>query len=147
MTDSEKARVIALWESRASLEQIYRILPYRRYQALKMVAELRADGILKPRTMTKDAISAVGEAWKSGMKDPRDLAEMFGYSVNTVRRYLDKSGVREGKRPPTNYKHSPKTNDIARQLQLGSSPTEIAKNFGVSRQYVHQIKKRLEKEV
>jgi transposase len=146
MTESDKRQIISLWESGVALEQIYQMLPYKRYDALKMVRELRADGTLKPRKKTERAIELVALAWQTETKDIDELAEMFGYTAETIKTYLVKSGVRGGKRDHATYKVSDKTHEIIAELETNTSLSEIARKFGVSRQYVHQIKIRLEKE-
>lgn len=146
MNESDKQHIIALWESRVPLEQIYQMLPYTRYEAIKMVKELRDDGTLQPRKKTDEAIKALANAWESESKSPYELAEMFGYSPDTVKRYLSISGVRRGKRPTRNFKHCDKTNEIAKDLKDGKPMIYIAKKFGVSRQYVYQLKQKLEKQ-
>ena len=146
MTESDKRQIISLWESGVPLEQIYQTLPYRRYHCLKMVQELRADGTLKPRKKTERAIELVALAWQTETKDIAELAEMFGYSPATIDKYLQYSGAREGKRQPNSYKISQKTHEIVAEIKNGTSLSQVARDFGVSRQYVHQIKTRLEKE-
>lgn len=143
MTEQDKARIITLWENGVALEQIYQMLPYKRYHALKMVQELRADGTLKPRKKTEKAIELVALAWKTETKDLNELAEMFGYTVETIKTYLTASGVREGKRPIA-YKHCPQTNQIVEEVLNGTPMSQIAQKFGVSRQYVFKIKKKME---
>lgn len=145
MTENDKRQIISLWESGVALEQIYQMLPYKRYHALKMVRDLRADGTLKPRKKTERAIELVALAWQTETKDIDELAEMFGYSTATIDKYLQLSGVREGKRQPNSYKISDKTHEIIAELEINTSLSEIARKFGVSRQYVHQIKTRLER--
>jgi DNA-binding CsgD family transcriptional regulator len=146
MTENERRHIVALWESRVPIEQIYRMLPYRRKEAVAMVGELRADGTLKPRKRAESAVNAVALAWQTETKSPYELAELFGYSVETVQKYLKMSGVRGGKRPTANYKHCDKTNAIMADLQEGKPMPQIARTYGVSRQYVHQIKQRMERE-
>lgn len=145
MTESEKRQIINMWENGVSLEQIYRMFPYRRYEVLKEVKKMRLKGELKPRHRMKNAIEKVVAIWETQTKDPREIANILGYSPITVKDYLIISGVREGKRPSTNYKHCERTNEIVSALENGDAISKIARNVGVSRQYVHQIKKRLEK--
>lgn len=146
MTEQDKRQIIALWEGGVALEQIYQMLPYKRYHALKMVRELRADGTLKPRKKTERAIELVALAWQTETKDYNELAEMFGYTPSTISQYLQYSGVRERKRQPDSYKISQKTQDIVAEFENGTPMAEIARKFGVSRQYVHRIKKKLEED-
>lgn len=147
MTEKDRQKIVALWVGGTPIEQIYRLLPYRRMEAKKMVDELRADGTLQPRKRAETVIKAVAVAWKNETKDPYELAKMFGISIHTIKAYLKRSGVREGKRPPHNFKKrdfNEKAIAIMCDLREGKSSGEIAKNYGVSRQYVHQLKKRLD---
>ena len=151
MTQSEKRQVKALWESGVSLSKIYRMLPYSRYRAILNVNYLRKNGTLKPRAnKSQEAkIKSIGEAWKNGTTDIKELSEMFGYSELTTKAYLSKSGVRQKKRPPHNYKKQElngKAKAIMGALKEGKPMTKVAKEFGVSRQYVFQLKERLDKE-
>ena len=145
MTEVELNNIKAMWESGASLEQIYQMLPCRRYTAYKLVRELRDEGILKPRKRTERAIKAVALAWETETKNPDELSEIFGYTKTTINTYLQKSGVRQGKRQAMNFNHCELTNKIVDELNSGAKMSEIASKFGVSRQYVFKIKKRLEK--
>jgi len=146
MTESEKRTIKRLWEARVSLEQIYQMLPYTRYQAMKIIKQLRAEGFLKPRKKMGATVKAVASAWETETKNPRELAQMFGLSEKTIREYLVQSGVRQGARPRFNYRHSDKTDAISAEIKNGTRLSEIAKKYGVSRQWVYQIKNKLEGE-
>ena len=146
MTESDRRTIKRLWEARVSLEQIYQMLPYSRYTALKMVKQLRAEGFLKPRKKMGATVKAVASAWETETKNPRELAEMFGLSETTVREYLVQSGVRKGVRPRRNQRHCDKTDAISAEIKSGANLSKIAKKYRVSRQWVHQIKNKLEDE-
>ena len=146
MTESDIKQIKDFWESGLPLEQIYQMLPYTRYEGIKMVRELRENGTLKPRKKTQSAIEKVAYAWENETKNTYALAEMFGYAHRTVEIYLSNSGIRKGKRNPTNFKHCDKTNDIIVDLQGGDlSQVEIARKHQVSRQYITDVKRKLEK--
>jgi transposase len=146
MTEQDKRQIVSLWESGVALEQIYQMLPYKRYHALKMVQELRADGTLKPRKKTERAIELVALAWQTETKDIGELAEMFGYSVDTIKTYLVASGVRKGERPTTYKlrKNGSRTNEIVDAINSGKTMSQVAKDFKVSRQYIFRLKKKME---
>ena len=113
-----------------------------------MIARLRADGTLAPRKKTEMATKKIVEAYNDGMTDIGELCEVFGYSKNTIQIYLLNGGVKRGK--PSHYKtHTPpnaKAQLITYEIAKGEkSLSEIAKQFSVSRQYVHQLKNRMER--
>ena len=150
MTQNERRQIISLWQSGVSLQKIYRMLPYRRCDAVRMLNKLRQDGTLKPRKKKKEnTIKMLGDAWKSGITDIKELSEMFGSTEQTTIAYLSKSGARENKRPPHNHTKkqlNKKAEAIMEVLKEGKPLSTVAKEFGVSRQYVFQLKERLEKE-
>ena len=148
MTDSEINQIKAFWESGMPKERIYKMLPYSRGKSMKIINSLCNTGILTPREKNKLTIELVAKAWENQTQNPYELANILGYSVHTINTYLQLSGVREGKRPLHNYKdyRNTKFNDIAIELKNGTSVSQISKTFKVSRQYIYQIKNRLEKE-
>lgn len=142
MTEKEKRQIIDLWESGVTLEQIYQMLPYKRYHSLLMVQELRADGTLKDRNLMQTSIQKVVDVWRTQTKDIREISDILGFTEKTVNKYLEYSGVRNRKH--SIKKCSAKTREIQNDLREGKSMVEIARDFGVSRQYVHILKKAME---
>ena len=146
MTEADRVQIKRLWESRLSIEQIVQMLPYRQNEVRAMIAELRADGTLKPRKKTEMARAKIAEAYKGGMTDIAEICAVFGYSKNTINKYLLDEGVKRGR--PKHHKPkgvNEKAKEIMREIARGKkSLTEIANVFSVSRQYVHQLKTRLE---
>lgn len=150
MTEQDKNLIIRLWESGEPSSSIVRLLPYDTQTAKSMVMELRQNGVLKGRsgkTSTK-TWEKVLRAYKDGIINPYDLAEMFGLKVGTINTILSNSRL-DRKRPKRNYKQFPlceKTQQIITEIQSGKPLREIAKNHGTSRQYVHKIKNKYVKE-
>lgn len=146
MTDNDMRRIIVMWNSNLTIEQIYQALPYKRREIKEAIDRLRYLGHLPPKPSKKaEAIKKIGEAWESGTQDIDELCDIFGYTRETVLNYLSKSGVKKGKIKPK-IKPKPmsdKVQEIAREIQSGTPLCEIAKKYGVSRQYIHQIKKRI----
>lgn len=147
MTEADRVQIKSLWESRVPIEQIVQMLPYRQSEARMIIAELRESGTLKPRNKKQMASAKIAEAFEGGMTSIAELCEVFGYSENTIKTYLLAEGVRRG--TPSHYKPS-QLNDkavaIMGEIAKGEKPlSQIATEFAVSRQYVHQLKKRMEK--
>lgn len=144
MTESDKTLIIRLWNGGVPVKKIPYMLPYRHGEGAAMVAALRADGTLSERTR-ENKEQLVAAAYESGMTDLEELAENYGLTPKTVRVYLHRCGIKRG--VPKKYKgHKPcaKTVEILREMESGKTQSEIARQFGVSRQYVAILKKRLE---
>lgn len=143
MTEADRRQIIALWETQVPIKQIYRMLPYRRCEVVNMVAELRANGTLKPRKKTEKTAKAIAEAWHAQTKNIYELSEMFGLGVRTIYKYLAATDCTDGVRTAHNHKKrelNKKAQEIISAIDEGKSTAEICKTFGVSRQYVHQLK-------
>lgn len=148
MTQNERRQIITLWESGVSVNKIYQMLPYGRRKAISMVAALKSEGVLKPRSKLEIAIKNVVYLWENETKDPHEIAKITGYTFKTTQRYLCLSGVRNGAYPTRQFKPkqlNDKAQAIMEALKEGKPMTKVAKEFGVSRQYVFQLKERLEK--
>lgn len=147
MTNAERTLIINLWESGHSIEYIAQMLSYPTYKAKQMVRDMRKDGTLKERNVTEIALARLTAAYNNGITDPRELARLFGYSLNTTTHYLRLAGIKRG-HPPKQYFPKPlgeKTLAIIRDLESSKMTlSEIAKKHGVSRQYVYQLKERIE---
>lgn len=147
MTDADKRTIKKLWDSRVPINQIIQMLPYKKAIVKQMIDELRSNGTLQPRSCKKIAIKAVGDMFDSGVQNIDELCEAFGYSYNTIKDYLSLSRGNNG-RPPKNYRKR-KPNNKAQTImveiaQKELSLSEIARKYGVSRQYVYQLKQRVE---
>lgn len=147
MTKAEKTLIINLWDSGYSIDFIARNLPYPTYKAKAMIRTLKNDGTLKKRNMTEIALARLTAAYNNGITDPRELSRLFGYSLNTTTYYLRLAGIKRG-HPPKQYFPKPlgeKALAIIRDLESSKMTlSEIAKKHGVSRQYVYQLKERIE---
>ena len=145
MTETDRLQIKRLWENGEPIEHIVRVLPYGQVTARAMVAELRADGTLPPRNRTQMAIAKVVNAYNSGITDFDELSAMFGFKHGYIRWCLQVAGVKR----PRPKKYSTTINELAmeiiQEIATGEkTQAQIAAEFGVSRQYVNQLKKRME---
>lgn len=143
-----RKEIIRLWDAMLPLEQIYQMLPCKLADAKRYVANLREDGTLKPRHKKEKSLHLVAEAYRNVTTDVDELAEMFSFTRGTIMQYLFEAGVHRN-RPSTYHltkekKASERKAEIMRQIkESGLSQTEIAKKYGVSRQYIHQLSNEL----
>lgn len=150
MTEQDKNLIIRLWESGEPSSSIVRLLPYDAQTAKSMIMELRQNGVLKGRsgkTATK-TWEKVLRAYNDGITSPYDLAEMFLLKVSTVNNILGSSGLKR-QRPKHNYKQRKvceNTKAIITALKSGKRVREICEDFGVSKQYVYEVKNKFVKE-
>ena len=141
MDKSIRKEIIRLWDAMLPMEQIYQMLPCKLADAKRYVANLRKDGTLKPRSRKAHSMQKVSEAYKSGITDIDELADMFSFTRLTVIEYLHKQKVtRERPRTYTHLQFSPKTQEIIQHLKEAKiSQTNLAKKYGVSRQYINYL--------
>lgn len=84
--------------------------------------------------------------YERGERNPYLIAERVGATVLTVRDYLSRLGLKLGKKSKV-YKVCLKTKLIRADLYVGAKTVrEICDEYGVSRQYVHKLKKELERD-
>ncbi len=144
MTESDKSLIIRLWNGGVPIAEICKMLPYKALHIKQMVGELRKDGTLSPRVRGNKR-QLVVDAYNGGMTNPYEIAETYGLTYGTVRHYLFKGGVKRPY-PKRQYRPKPttdKTMEILAALET-KSQIEVARQFGVSRQYVSALKKRME---
>lgn len=78
--------------------------------------------------------------YNNGITNPYEIAKITGYKLSTVQTSISLFGERKD-RPKHNYKSCKKqTREIIERLKLGESMSQLAKEYGISRQRVHQIK-------
>lgn len=144
MTEAEKRQVVALWGNGVPIYQIVRMLPYSEKKAEGMLKELRDNGTLPPREVKAEMVEKVCNAYRNGEHNPLKLAEMFGKARNTINRYLVIGGIKKGK-APHHWKPKPKgdkAHAIIEELRKGEKTKyRIAKDYGVTRQYVNELKR------
>ena len=148
MTENERRQIKNFWESGATIEQIIRLLPYRRKDSQQMIRELRVDGTLKPRKRKERSRQILADAVNNGMTDLDELSETYGFTKSTIIAYLTNTGAKRG-RPAHNPKKrelSQQTQQIISELQKGKTVAQIAKKYGLSRQRIHSIKKQMNME-
>lgn len=145
MTEADRVQIKSLWDNGLPIEQIVRMLPYTPTEARSIINLLRTEGELPPRHKKRIGVKKLGNAYISGITDIDELATMFGYTRSTVIEYLKYAGIKRER--PKKYRST--LGDTARaiteDIMLGEkSLYKIASEHGVSRQYVHQLKRRLE---
>lgn len=139
-----KKEIIRLWDAMLPMEQIYQMLPCKLQDAKRYVAKLREDGTLKPRHRKERSMRLVKEAYDSGITDLDELADMFSFTRGTIIQYLNMQGVERPR--PTTYctTISEKTSEIMQHLREAKiSQTQLAKKYGVSRQYIHALSNKI----
>lgn len=149
MREEAIKQLCRLWENGESLIAIYRLLPYKPREIRQELAKLRQNGVLGERTQVGRSISRekILQAYKGG-KTPTDIANELGCSSVTVYTALREQGIAVER--PKHYKKRTvkvgmlcdKTQAIIKCLQEGKRACEVAKEFGVSKQYVSFIKHR-----
>ena len=72
--------------------------------------------------------------YNEGIKNAGDLAKETGYSLKTVYYYISKY-LHSGNRGPNRYEI------ILSDLKTGVKQAELARKYGVSRQYINKVKK------
>jgi hypothetical protein len=150
LTESEIKLVERLWASGKGVGEIARLLPYKEYIAIREIRELKKKGVLKGKSGKSQANTQakVLQAYNDGITSPYEIAEMFGVCCGYVNNIL--SGAIGGRqRPKRNYKQRKlckNTQAIITALRSGKRVREICAEFGVSTQYVYQVKDKFVKE-
>lgn len=144
MTASDKTLIIRLWTGGVPIAEICKMLPYKAMHIKEMVGELRKDGTLPPRERGNKR-QLVVDAYNGGMTNPYEIAETYGLTYGTVKAYLFRAGL---KRPHPKHQYRPKSNGEKTAQILAAlankTQSEVARQFGVSRQWVSALKKRTE---
>lgn len=142
MTESERKKIADLLESGMSITQIRQLMAMTSAEFTRAIAEMKRNGELPKRKFGKERIA---EAMARGETNPYELAETYGYTVGTIRRY--KTANQKTGRPKRNYKHSPRTLAIYEDLKEGKLTTaEIARKHGIKWQSVHKLRRKLEED-
>lgn len=140
ITETDFKRIAELLEGGVPKAQIRKLMAMKVEDFALAVLEMERRGILPRRKTGKDRFD---EAVESGETNPHKIAEISGLKLSTVRYYLTTGGVKLG-RPRRNYVHCERTEAISDDLREGVlSTTEIAKKHGVTRQAVHNIKRKM----
>jgi DNA-binding CsgD family transcriptional regulator len=150
LTESEIKLVERLWASGKGVGEIARLLPYKEYIAIRKIRELKRNGVLKGRSGKSQANTQakVLQAYNDGITSPYEIAEMLDMDYRYVNTIL--SNAKLGReRPKRNYKQRKlckNTQAIIDRLKSGKRVREICAEFGVSTQYVYQVKNKFVKE-
>lgn len=143
MTEIEKSRIVSLWESGMTLGQIRQMVAVGRVEFADTVREMKRNGEFP--TTRKTAEEKVVAAFQRGDRNPYAIAEEYGLSVHSVRSFLGWNKCHKGKKT-RNWVHCDRTDAIVEDLQEGAlSQSEIARKYGVSRQYITKMKRKVEK--
>jgi transposase len=143
MTESEKTQIIVLRRNGMSFAQIQQMMSMTPAEFRKGIRELKENGEFPPK---KTGSKKVLEAYENGERNPYKIAETYGLTPLTVQTYKKKNGIVTG-RGKRNFKHSQRTNAINKDLKDGIiTCSEIAQKHGVSRQFVYQLRKKLEED-
>ena len=150
MTENEIKLVERLWANGKGVGEIARLLPYKEYIAKREIAELKRNGVLKGRSGKSQAITQekVLQAFNDGITSPYEIAELCGVCVGHIRNVLSRAKVKI-QRPKRNYKQRKvceNTQAIIDRLKSGKRVREICTEFGVSTQYVYEVKNKFVKE-
>lgn len=143
MTDSERKKIIDLYESGLPATQIRQLMAMTTADFNKAITELKRNGDLPKR---KTTMEKVAEAYSRGERNPYEICETYGISYGTLRVYKAQMGIKSG-RQKRNFRHCDRTNAITADLQLGTmTVAEIARKHGVCWQYVKDLKNKLEED-
>ena len=150
MTESEIKLVERLWASGKGVGEIARLLPYKEYIAKREIAELKKKGVLKGKSGKSQANTQerILQAINDGITRPYEIAELCGVCVGYVYNVLSQAKVKI-QRQKHNYKQRKvceNTQAIITALKSGKRVREICADFGVSTQYVYQVKNKFVKE-
>lgn len=150
MTHQDRELIIRLWNNRMSINKIVRMLPYSPTVARQYVKEVKASGALKAENRVPNDRELVVQAYKGGMTNHYEIAETYGINYDCIRVYLNGANIHR-QRPPHNYKQRKrlkvqelpeKTQQIITALKDGTPNAEVARNHGISRQFVWKVKKK-----
>lgn len=143
MTESEKSRIISLWESGMTLAQIRQMTPIEPRAFDLAVREMKRNGEF-PK-IRKTCADKIIEAYHRGERNCHAIADTYGVKVNYVYWVLARNKLRLGKKTRV-FVHSERTTAIVEDLKDGElSQVEIAKKHNVSRQHITKIKRKLER--
>lgn len=145
MTELDINLIKRYWNTHYTIDEIVQMLPYPKTVARTMIKALRRDGTLPRRSLKEKRIEQLIAAYNSGVTNMYDLAEMFDISPKTAGVYLYEGGIKRDRHiEHRGYPHKDKYYEIVSALrESDESISALARRFGVSRQYVHQIKERL----
>lgn len=142
MTESERKKIADYLESGMSIAQIRQLMAMTSAEFTRAIGEMKRNGELPKRKLGKERIA---EAMARGETNPYELAETYGYTVGTIRRY--KTANQKTGRPKRNYRHCPRTLAIIEDLKEGKLKiAEIARKHQVKWQSVHKIRRKLEED-
>lgn len=150
MTEQDKKKIVALWQSGMSIVQIKNLFPVKFQEYKATIKEMKANGEFPTeRKTTKEKIKEIfEEAIKKGETiNPYEIANTYAIAYQTVRKYKSECGIKTGKTQEFKPRVRTKSTAIKGEIALGKkSLSQIAKSHNVSRQYVHELKRKLEED-
>lgn len=142
MTEQEKQEIKKLWEQGMPATQIARLLPYKNYVTIRAITELKKTGFLRPRKVSEIRDKTIVQEFQRN-RNLRKIADKYGIGLRYVQQILLRNGIHHKK--TMNYTEPNKKRRLIEKDLINKLPqTQIAKKHGVSRQYVWQIKERLD---
>lgn len=140
MTDKEMEQVKRMWLQGFTTTEIARVLPYREYLSVREIRNLKKQGVLPSRSVKAIRTEQVITEFQKN-KNLMEIADKFGIKYSYVLRILHDNKIKHPK-VMNFYKNEPsdKVQQIVEDLKRGISQSEIARKYGVSRQYIFQIK-------
>ena len=136
-----KRKIAELRQSGLSYKRIGELVALSESEYNSIIRKMQINGEMPPKKSNKERVR---EALESGETNPYKISEELGISKNLFYRYRTAVGY-STPRPKRNYKVVEKTRQIERDIRLSrASLSEIARRHGVSKQYVWQIKKKME---
>ena len=150
MTESEIKLVERLWANGKGVGEIARLLPYKEYIARQEIRELKRNGVLKGKSGKSRANTQarVFQAYNDGITSPYEIAELCSVGMGYIRNVLSQAKVKI-QRQKHNYKQRKlceNTQAIITALRSGKRVREICTEFGVSTQYIYEVKNKFVKE-
>ena len=146
-----KEQIKKLWDNGESIDRIIKLLPFEKKIVAKAIIEMRKNGelLMEDRNKNKTKKNKILRLYNSGVQNPYTIAEEVGCSLLSVKAVLYRAGIKR-KRPSKNYKERKKsdvstlketTQKIISEIKTGKPKSQIAKMYGVSRQWVYAIEK------
>lgn len=143
MTEFERTRILAYYESGMPISHIRRIMAMTVAEFDRAIKELKDNGDLPKKKTGKEKVA---EAFARGERNHYEIAELYGLTPRTVIEYRGRNGIKI-KRAKRNYRHCDRTNAIYEDFKSGEmTVAEIARKHDVSWTYAKKLKRKLEED-
>ena len=139
-----KETILKMYNDGVSIRVIERTLPTTIKVAQNLIKQMKINGELPPRSLGEITKNKVKILYEQG-KNKYEIAQELNRNIQTIEKVLTLIYPHRG-RPKHNYINNrqcnSKTLGIQEELQKGElSYSEIARKYGVSRQYVFRLSK------